>query len=130
MTDILSPETVMAYAILAKNRTDEPVRIEDVSSLFAKLREANVEEVGRVALKRRPHGLYSEDVEAFFGRLLAAGFAQAFSPLQVTDKGLQLCQELVMEENQAHPAALKKVAQVLGFDLSLINGPTLKSMPA
>ena len=129
MIATLSPETVMACAILVKERINEPVRIEDVSTLFAKLRDAHVDEVGKVALRRRPHGLYSEDVEAFFGRLLAAGFAQAFSPLKVNDEGLQLCRELVTEENQANPEALKKVAQVLGFDLSA-NGPILKSTPA
>lgn len=130
VTDIVSPETVMACAILEKSRADEPVLIEDVSGLFAKLRDANIEEVGTVALRRRPHGLYSEDVEAFFGRLLAAGFAQASSPLKVNDEGLQLCLELVTEENQAHPGALQKVAQVLGFDLSLLNNQAPRSTRA
>ncbi len=130
MTETLSPETVMACAILTKKRTNEPVRIEDISGLFAQLREANIEDVGKVALRRRPHGLYSEDVEAFFGRLLAAGFAQAFSPLVVSEEGLQLCQELVIEEDEKHPEALNKVAELLGFDLSMIKGPVPKSKPA
>lgn len=120
----------MACAILTKKRTNEPVRIEDISGLFAQLREANIEDVGKVALRRRPHGLYSEDVEAFFGRLLAAGFAQAFSPLVVSEEGLQLCQELVIEEDEKHPEALNKVAELLGFDLSMIKGPVPKSKPA
>src|SRR5260370_6181367 len=120
MTGAISPEAVMGWAIIAARRNQKPILIEDVSGLFAKLRQQNIEEVGRVALRRLPHGLYSEDVEAFFGRLLAGGFAKARSPLDVNDKGVQLCQELIEEESQSHPEALKKVAQVLGFDLSLI----------
>ena len=120
----------MACAIITARHTNEPVLIEKVSGLFAKLRQANIDDVGKVALRRLPHGLYSEDVEAFFGRLLAAGFARAFSPLEVNDEGVQLCHDLIAEENQAHPEALSKVAQVLGFDLSVINTPILKSKPA
>ena len=130
MTAALSPETVMACAIVTARHANKPVLIEDVSNLFARLRQQNIKEVGRVALRRLPHGLYSEDVEAFFGRLLAGGFAKARSPLDVNDKGVQLCQELIEEESQSHPEALKKVAQVLGFDLSLIRSPMPQQKPA
>jgi hypothetical protein len=120
MTAILAPETVMACAIKIAAHTHEPVLIEEVSGLFATLRREQIEEVGKVALRRVPHGLYSEDVEAFFGRLLASGFATARSPLTVNDQGLQLCQELIDEENQSHPDAMAKVAKALGFDLALL----------
>jgi hypothetical protein len=125
----LSPETVMAYAIVDARRGNKPILIESVSGLFAKLRQADTGDVARVALRRLPHGLYSEDVEAFFGRLLAGGFAQAFSPLEVNEEGVKLCQELIDEESRAHPEALKRVAQVLGFDLSLIKNPTPQRQP-
>src|SRR5712692_2897808 len=123
MAATLAPEVVMAWAIVHLRRANQPIAIENVSGFFAKLREENVEEVGRVALTRLPRGLYSEDVEAFFGRLLAGGFATKFSPLLVNDKGIELCRELISEESQAHPEAVRKVAQVLGFDLSLIKSP-------
>jgi hypothetical protein len=127
MTAILSPETVMACAIITARHAQEPVLVEKVSRLFATLRQEKIEEVGKVALRRVPHGLYSEDVEAFFGRLLAGGFATAFSPLDVNENGLQLCRDLVVEESNSHPEALNKVAQVLGFDLSLIKGQAPQS---
>ena len=130
MTGTISPETVMAWAIIAARRDEKPILIENVSGLFAKLRQEKIEEVGRVALRRLPHGLYSEDVEAFFGRLLAGGFATARSPLEVNQRGVQLCEELINEENQSHPEALEKVAQVLGFDLSIIKNPTPQQKPA
>jgi len=125
MTDQLAPETIMAWAILSARDANEPVLIEKVSGLFAKLRQEKIEDVGKVALRRVPNGLYSEDVEAFFGRLLAGGFAQARSPLVVNEKGVQLCQELLDEESQSHPKALEKVGRALGFDLpTLLNNPT------
>ncbi len=130
MTAILSPETVMACAIISAKQADEPVLIENVSGLFAKLRQENVEEVGKVALRRLPNGLYSEDVEAFFGRLLAGGFAQAFSPLVVNEEGEQLCRELIAEEAGSYPDALAKVAKVLGFDLSRLRSPAPRQKPA
>jgi hypothetical protein len=123
MSASISPETVMAYAILTNASARRPVLIEDVSGLFATLRKQNVEEVGRVALRRIPRGLYSEDVEAFFGRLLAGGFATARSPLNLNEEGRQLCLEMIAEERQSNPEALRHVAEILGFDLSLITNP-------
>jgi hypothetical protein len=123
MPAAISAEAVMAYAILTSTNADRPVLIEDVSSLFAKLRQEKIEEVGRVALRRIPRGLYSEDVEAFFGRLLAGGFAEARSPLNLNENGKQLCLEIINEESQSNPKAMRRVAQVLGFDLSLITNP-------
>src|SRR5437867_4108033 len=108
MTGPISPEAIMAWAIIAARRAQKPILIETVSTLFAKLRQERIDDVGRVALRRLPHGLYSEDVEAFFGRLLAGGFAKARSPLDVTEQGLELCRELLDEESQFHPEALKK----------------------
>ena len=126
----ISPETIMAYAILTAAHARRPVLIEDVSSLFAKLRQEKIQDVGTVALRRTPRGVYSEDVEAFFGRLLAGGFAEARSPLDPNEDGKQLCLEIVDEENQSHPEALRRVAQVLGLDLSFITNRVPQGKPA
>ncbi len=123
MTEQLSPEAVMACAILSARGENEPILIEKVSGMFAKLRQERIDFVGRVALRRVPHGLYSEDVEAFFGRLLAGGFAQARSPLVVNEKGVELCRELIDEESESHGEQLRRVATVLGFDLSKLRTP-------
>jgi hypothetical protein len=130
MTAILAPETVMACAIKVLTHTGKPVLIEEVSGLFATLRREHIEDVGKVALRRVPHGLYSEDVEAFFGRLLASDLAKACSPLTVTPQGLQLCQELIDEENQSHPDAFAKVAKALGYDLEFLTNPAGQQKPA
>ena len=67
----------------------------------------------------RGHDRVSEDVEAFFGRLLSADYATARSPLKVNESGLALCRELIDEERQSNPAAFDKVLGILGFDRSL-----------
>jgi len=130
MTAILSPETVMACAIKTARSKSKPVLIEEVSALFGKLRAEKVEEVGPVALRRVPHGVYSEDVEAFFGRLLASGFAEARSPLIVYPEGLRLCQELIDEESESHPEEMDKVARILGFDMAILKNPIAQQKPA
>ena len=130
MPTAISPEAVMAYAILTATNARRPVLIEDVSSLFAKLREEKIQDVGTVALRRTPRGLYSEDVEAFFGRLLAGGFATARSPLDPNEDGVRLCLEIINEESQSHPEAVRRIAQVLGFDLSLITNRAPQDKPA
>ena len=123
MTAAISPESVMACGIIATRNANKNIRIEDISALFYTLHQRGVEGVGRVALRRVPSGFYSEDVEAFFGRLLAGGFAEAFSPLKVGDEGIRLCMEMVNEEMQSHPEAFRQVAEVLGFDVPVVNNP-------
>lgn len=114
----ISPEAIMAFAILKAKRTNRPLLIEDVSKLFFEARQKGLEEVEKVALRRVPGGFYSEDVEAFFGRLLAAEYATIRSPLDVREGGLQLCQDILAKEMKDNPRALAKVAQALGFDVS------------
>lgn len=112
----ISPEAIMAFAIL-KAPTNQ-LRVEDVSKLFFEARQKGLEEVERVALRRVPGGFYSEDVEAFFGRLLAADYATKRSPLTVEESGLQLCRAILAKEKESNPQALAKVAQALGFDMT------------
>jgi len=113
MAEEISPEAIMAFAVLQSKRS---LQIEDVSRLFFEIRQKGLEEVEKVALRRVPGGFYSDDVEAFFGRLLAAGFATARSPITVLENGKALCKAILEKERELHPAALEKVALTLGFD--------------
>jgi hypothetical protein len=122
MSAILSPEAVMACAIVSLNREKEPIKIETISRLFATLKREKVEEVRGVALRKLPNGVYSEDVEAFFGRLLAGGFATMRSPLDVNEKGIGLCLELIDEERRSYPEAFEKMAQTLHFNVAYFSG--------
>ena len=117
----ISPEAIMAFAILKAKESNTPLLIEDVSKLFFEARQKGLEEVEKVALRRVPGGFYSEDVEAFFGRLLAADYARKRSPLEVQESGVELCRAILAKEMQGNPRALTKVAQALGFDASWAN---------
>jgi hypothetical protein len=58
MEQPVSPEAVIALTLL--NR-DKPLEIKDISAKFLEIREKNLP-VGKVALRRIPGGVYSEDV--------------------------------------------------------------------
>ena len=125
MVSPVSPEAIMACAVIEWRKANRDLLIEDVSELFGKIRERGLP-VERVALRRIPGGLYSEDVEAFVGRLLAAGYASARSPIIVHDRGLEICKEIVKEELESSPETFPEVARSLGFDIAWANAPTLQ----
>lgn len=116
VSEMLFPETVMAMAVLDANAGGKGLRIEDVSKFFADLEAANVR-IHDVALRSVPDGYYSEDVESFVGRFLAAGYAEARSPIRFYDSGLRVCRDMVRKALGEKGAEVKKVADVLKFDL-------------
>ena len=117
MPEEISPEAVIAFAVLDAKQSGKALQIEDISKLFFEVRQKGLDEVEKVALQRVDGGFYSEDVEAFFGRLLATEYATARSPITVLDKGIRLCRSILESEMEAHPEPLKKVAAALGFEV-------------
>ena len=63
-----------------------------------------------------PGGVYSEDAEAFVGRFLAAGYAQARSPIKFSERGLEICQEIVRKEREGNLDNLRAAFSALGFE--------------
>jgi hypothetical protein len=124
MQEPVAPETIMALALLKARNSGTPIRIEDVSSLFGEARKRGLE-MEKVALRRVPGGLYSEDVEAFAGRLFAAGYARARSPITLEPKGVRICEEIVGEELKHNPDTLRAVANALDLEGILATLPTL-----
>ncbi|MGA2436795.1 MAG: hypothetical protein ABSG25_16090 [Bryobacteraceae bacterium] len=124
MTTVTSvaPETVMAVAVLKANEAGESLEIEDISKKLLELQDLGID-VGEVALRRVPDGVYSEDVEAFVGRLLAAGYAKARSPIKFFDNGLRVCKMILEDEQRENLEGLRAVASALSFDLSKFTGP-------
>jgi hypothetical protein len=113
----ISPEAIMAIAVIAADRSEKEIKIEDVSRLFFEIRQRGFNEVERVALRRVPGGsYYSDDVDAFFGRLLAAGYARQRSPVRVEPAGVGLCREILNKEMESHSEALSRIAKSLGLE--------------
>jgi hypothetical protein len=122
MSVLVAPETIIALALLKARASGTSVRIEDVSSLFGEARKRGLE-LEKVALRRVPGGLYSEDVEAFAGKLFAAGYARARSPITLEEKGVRICEEIVGEELRTNPGALRVVANALNLEDTLATVP-------
>lgn len=113
----VSPQAIMAAAVLNAKSKSEPLEIEGISRLFFNLEEKGVN-LGQIALRKVPGGeLYSEDAEAFVGRFLAAGYAKARSPIDFSEKGIEICRGIVEKESQKNSANLTAALSLLGLEV-------------
>jgi len=121
LKEALFPDTVMAMAVLDASSSDRGLQIEDISRLFVDLEEAGVS-IRDVALRSVPDGFYSEDVESFVGRFLAAGYAKARSPIKFEPAGLKVCRDMVHKAFKRNPEEVRRVASALNFDVTVLIG--------
>src|ERR1700683_2983232 len=89
----VSPQAIMAAAVLDADTKGVFLEVEQISKLFLDLERSGID-VGQVALRKVPGGVYSDDAEAFVGRFLAAGYAQARSPIMFKEKGIEICRTI------------------------------------
>jgi hypothetical protein len=112
--EVLLAAAVMSALVQRQQSHEGLPRIEDISSLLFKLRNAGVD-LGEISLRRIPGGgFYSEDIEALIGHYLAAGFADQRSPVTLTEKGRQALTEIITTEREENPSAIKQLEEVLG----------------
>jgi hypothetical protein len=122
MGALISPEAVMAMEILNADRQGRKLEIEDISKQFVDLQGQQIP-IREVALRTVPTGVYSEDVEAFIGRLLAVGYARARSPIEFHGDGLRICRNIIAGENRRIPDDIRRLAEVMRFDLATVTNP-------
>lgn len=115
---MVTPVSVMALALVGAHRLKQDIRIEDVSALFVPLRAQGLGGAD-VALRRVPRGVYSEDVEAFVGGLLAGNYATARSPITLYDNGVRICCEIVQKAYARDPTTFGSIAKALNLDIAL-----------
>jgi hypothetical protein len=111
----VSPQAIMAEAVLDATKKGRTLDVEGISKLFLDLKKKGIA-LGEIALRKVPGGVYSEDAEAFVGRFLAAGYAQARSPIIFSDRGLEICREIVQKELEGNLENLRAAFSVLGFE--------------
>ena len=116
----VSPQAIMAEAVLDATKKDRRLEVEGMSKLFLDLKKKGIA-LGEIALRRVPGGVYSEDAEAFVGRFLAAGYAKARSPIKFSDRGLEICREIVrneiaQKEIEGNLDSLRAAFSALGFE--------------
>jgi hypothetical protein len=112
----VSPQAIMAAAVLDANRRGVLLEVEQISKLFLDLEKSGIG-VGQIALRKVPGGVYSEDAEAFVGRFLAAGYAQARSPIKFKEKGIEVCKSIVEKEYERNRGNLGTALSALGLTL-------------
>lgn len=105
----------MAEAVLEAHKKGLLLEVEGMSKLFLDLKKKGIA-LGEVALRKVPGGVYSEDAEAFVGRFLAAGYAEARSPIKFLDRGLEICRDIVQRERAENLEKLQEAFSVLGFE--------------
>ena len=125
----ISPQAVIATAVLKAYAEDTLIEIEDISGLLLDLKNRGIQLMD-VALRKVPGGVYSEDVEAFVGRQLAAGYARARSPITFGKDGLRICQRIVQEEFRLNQDGLRSLAEAMGYDVSQLSGQVLPEQNA
>jgi hypothetical protein len=108
--DVLLAEVV--NAALSRHGSGKLPSIESISSLLFGLKKAGID-LGEIALRRVPGGFYSEDVETFVGHYLAAGYAEQFSPVTLTDKGKEVLAETIAEERKENADLLRRIEDIL-----------------
>lgn len=113
----VSPQAIMAAAVLKAKKSGEDLEIEGISKLFFDAEEKGVD-LGQIALRKIPGGeLYSEDAEAFVGRFLAAGYATARSPIDFLPTGIEICKEIIERESKKNPENLTAALSLLGLQV-------------
>jgi hypothetical protein len=113
----VSPQAIMAKAVVNAKSRSVPLKIEEISRLFFDAEEKGVN-LGQIALRKVPGGeLYSEDAEAFVGRFLAAGYATARSPIDFSDEGIEICKRIIEKESQKNADNFTAALSLLGLDV-------------
>jgi hypothetical protein len=111
----VSPQAIMAEAVLDATKKGRTLEVEEMSRLFLDLKKKGVP-LGEIALRKVPGGVYSEDAEAFVGRFLAAGYAEARSPIKFSERGLEICRDIVQKEIAENLENLQVAFSALGFE--------------
>jgi len=117
----VSPQAIMAAAVLDANTRGSKLEIEQISMLFLDLERIGIG-VGDIALRKVPGGVYSDDAEAFVGRFLAAGYAQARSPILFKEKGIEICRSIVEKEREQNSDNLRAALSALRLNMPWASG--------
>lgn len=108
----LFPEEIIAAILLSTSGS-----ISDLSKKLTELKERGID-IGFIALRRAPDGVYSEDVDQYVSYLLTFDYVRARSPtVNLSEKGKNLCAEVIKNAYKRNRDAVSKVAHVLNLDI-------------
>jgi hypothetical protein len=107
----LYPEELIAIVLLSTEGG-----VSDLSQKLLDLKKHNVD-IGFIALRSSPDGVYSEDIDTYISFLLTFDYATARSPIKLTEKGKSLCAEIVKNAFNRNPDIVNRIASVLAFNI-------------
>ena len=110
---LITTELIVVIAHFLAARHNLLLTLEDVSGIIVRLQESRPKlRIHEIAMRRVPHGYYSEDVEAFFGRLIGGGYADSEKGgIKLNDKGLKIFQEITGEFFSDEPIVFIELAR-------------------
>lgn len=109
----VSAELIVVIAHFLAARHEVKLTLEDTSGIIVRLEELQLKmKFQEIAMRRVPHGYYSEDLEAFFGRMCGAGYAHVENhSLCLERDGLRVFQEIVGEFFSEEPLVFIELAR-------------------
>jgi len=108
----LFPEELIAAILLSTSGN-----ISDLSQKLTELKERGID-IGFIALRRAPDGVYSEDIDQYISYLLTFDYVRERSPtVTLSEKGRNLCAKVVKNAYQRNPDAVGKMAEILNLDI-------------
>jgi len=109
---LISAELITATAHSFAERHMVRLTLEDISGIIVELQKSQPQlKTYGIAMRRVPHGYYSEDIEAFFGRLCGSDYAKAQEGgVRLNDKDWKLYQEIIGEFFSEHPLVFLEFA--------------------
>ena len=111
----LYPEEIFALILLTTKGS-----VSDLSQKILELKENNVN-IGYIALRRSPEGVYSEDMDRYISFLLTFDYAQKRSPISLTSEGKTLCVDIVRKASNRSPETTAEAAKVLNLPTDILS---------
>jgi len=108
----LFPEELIAAILLSTSGS-----VSDLSRKLIELKNHGIN-IGYIAIRRVPEGFYSEDIDQHISYLLTYDYVRERSPtVTLSEKGRNLCEEVVKSAYKRNPDVVGRMAEVLKIDL-------------
>lgn len=106
--------SVFASIVLAADGQSRTVN--DMSNQIVELRRTLPLDTSDISIRADRGGWISDDLASFVYRLVLFGFATD-DPLELSDEGRSLCNEILKEESSTHPSEIKRLTAALNVAL-------------
>ena len=115
-TSIFSASVVTFILLIKALRKNLGLSVEDVSKRHFDLGNSCPKwKIERVAMRRTPSGVHSDDVDSHFGWICQGYATESDLKIKLNKEGIRLALDAIREEFQKNPRTFSIVAAFLGF---------------